>query len=491
MKQFISTIMLLIIIGCNKQEVVITIELPDQPEVIALIYNTPISGTTFPGFSDTIKAVETGKFELKMKITKPSFVTIHDESYANRVKLLVEQGNNYHISMGSRKNVQITGANEKGQMLYTTLPDPSYIEFELSASKITNVYNDTTSLISGREKINDLKQSDLSEFKSLLNSGEITKSYFDLIQKDRDCYYASLEARFVLIKTRQSVRNGMKIDDELVESLKKIYDQYSPEDERLLFSSFWPEYAELYVTDYKQYIKADFSNQKFQDFRNAETYSTNIINEAKECFSGKALEFFQARHIWLRCFQISFDKELISLFGQFEKDYPQSEYSKYLKPFIDKIIDYYEIIEKPFDKDILFINNYETINTLEDAIKPLLGKKIYIDVWGTWCNPCIREFVHNEVLKKILAENDIQLLYITVSDNDDLIWRNAIKYYHLTGTHIRGNQELFINLEKLYSKNLERSYIEVPWYILIDEKGNIMDERAKSPSELAVEGKLW
>ncbi len=484
MKQFLVTCMFLMIIGCNKQEVVITVELPEQPEVNTLIYSVPISGTICLGFSDTLKQSETGKFELKMRITQPSFVTIWDESYSNRVKLLLEPGNNYHVSMKPQKNVQITGTNEKGQMLYTTLPDPGFIELELGQ------FSGITSLISVHDKINELKQSDMSKFKELLDNKVISKSYYTLIQKDRDCYYASLEARFSTIKAFRQFKNGMEVEDDLLENLKEIYNQYPPNDERLIFSSFWYEYTRDYVTSYKQYVQKDFA-QKCNELENAGTINTYYINESKKYLSGKALEFFQATYIHNKCIQDRFEKDLMLLFEQFEKDYPKSEYSKFIRPYIDKIISYYQIVEKPFDPAMLFMDHYETVNTLEEAIKPLLGKKIYIDVWGTWCNPCIKEFAHNDALKKILVENDIQLLYISIRDDDDLKWKNTIKYHHLTGAHIRANWELFLDLEKLYSKNLEHPVVSVPWYILVDEKGNIIEERAKSPSQLVAGEKLF
>ena len=471
MKKFLSALLLLAVIGCNRQkEVVITVYFPEQPEVNMLVYSVPISGTTYLGFNDTLKQSVEGKFELKMKIKQPSFITIWDEGFANRVKLLVEPGNNYQISMLSQKNIEITGANEKGQMLYTTLPDPSFIELELRTIGI-NVFNfsDTISLTYINQKISELKQSDLSKFKELFDNNEITKSFFDLVQKDRDCYYASLEARFSLLKLNRLIRNELEVDDDLLENLKKIYTQYPPNDENLLFSSFWREYTALYESQYKQFIENDFELDKY--------------------LNAKALEFFRATHIHFTCFQGSFDKELISLFEQFENDYPKSEYSRFLKPYIEKIIDYHRIIEQPFDTAVLFLENYENIDTFEEAIEHFRGKKIYVDVWAQWCGPCIREFTHNEALTKILSENDVQLFYISIDrDNYEQEWKNAIKYYNLTGTHIRANEVLYNNLMKLYSP--EYPLIAIPWYLLIDEDGNIMERRAKSPSQLVSGEKL-
>jgi len=257
--QFFIALMFLIITGCAKREALITVEVHEQSNVNVLIYAVPISGTTYYGFTDTIKQNETGKFELNLKITQPSFILIRDESFQNRVKLLVEPGKNYHVSMKPEKNVQITGANEKGQMLYTTLPDPEFVELELR--NIVNLRDDTISLIFVHQKINEVKQSDMFKFKELLDSREISKSFFDLIQKDRDCYYASMEARFLLIKTYPSLRAETKIEDELLENLKKIFLQYPPNDEGLLFSSFWADYANFYIAEYNQYIQEDFDLQ--------------------------------------------------------------------------------------------------------------------------------------------------------------------------------------------------------------------------------------
>ncbi len=482
---FIIALSSLIFSGCKKGETVITGQFIGLLDGQTPLYTVPISGTSYLGFSDTIKLDSTGKFELKLDISQPAFVTIWNlDPYKMYAKLLIEPGNSSHIQMDGENGVQISGANEKGQMLYTALPRPEVVDLELG--KFFNLRGDTTSLISVHNKLNDLKQSELSKFKELLESKEISKSFFNLIQKDRDCYYTSMEARFSIIRIIvKSLSPGKEIEDNVLENLKKIYNQYPPNDESLLVSSFWYEYAEGYVRYYKQYTQADFSAQKSQDLTTSGMRSTYYIDESKKYLSGKALEFFRAAYMYSECFGRSFEKGLISLSEQFEKDYPQNEYSKYLKPYIDKIISYHQIIEQPFDPAMVFIDHYETINTLEEAIKPLLGKKIYIDVWATWCGPCIKEFAHNEALKKILAKNDIQQLYISTDrDENDQQWKNAIKFYHLTGTHIRANREFYSDLMKRFDRKAERPYIAIPWYILVDEKGNIIEEHAISPTQI-------
>ena len=495
MKKYVNLIVLMCLLatGCAKQGVVITIDVLNQPEVNRLIYSAPLSGTIYYGFSDTLKAKETGKFELKLELKQPSFIAIWDERAQNRVKMLVEPGRNYHVSMDSERNVQITGANEKGQMLYTTLPDPIPVVWGLGTIGI-DYTTAGLSFADVHHKISELKQAEMSGFKELLDKREITKSFFKLVQKDRDCYCAALQAIHTLITVHVAIECGTNVNtDELLQTLKEIIAQYPPNDESFLLSSFWGEYAESYVKYYRQLFQEDFDVEKLKELIDNRTF---VLNESKKYLNGKMLEFFRARTIHYRCLEgrtilsnVKSKKDFISLFEDFEKDYPESEYSKYIRPHIDEIVYYHQVMERPFDEDILFLDNFSSFATLDEVTKPWRGKKIYIMIWRTGipnCNECEMEFQHHDALKKILAENDVQLLYMYFNyepfyrrDN----WKDVIKLYHLTGLHFRANEQLRMKLNKQLDKT--------PWYLLIDEKGNIIAEPAKSPSELVAGEKLF
>ena len=486
---FVITLFCLSLAGCSKKETIITGQFTGESKILR--YSVPISEMCYLGFEDTIKLDEEGSFSLKVEITKPVFIYIWNAEPHKQVKLLVEPGGNYHVVMNIEEDIQISGTNEKGQMLYATLPDPYFIQMEAR-----DLQNDS-SLISIHDKIEELKLSDLSKFKELLDNKETSKSFFDLVQTDRDCYYASLEAMVSLLKIYRLIRSetglyGTENGNDLLENLKEIYAKYPPYDEKSTFSSFWYEYVELYIKDYNQFNQKDFDVQNFSDLSKKGILNTFYINESKKYLSGKALEFFQARYIHHVCYQKNYEKELIALFEQFEKDFPKSEYSKYLSPFIDEIAQYHQIIEKPLDETVIFMDNYENLNTLEEVIKSLKGKKIYIDVWAMWCAPCKEEFKNNKALKKILVKNDIQQLYISIDDvQREQQWKDGIKFYELAGTHIRANKELSNDLMKRFSDNAEKPYIAIPWYILIDEEGNIMEKHAKSPSKIISEGSIF
>ena len=116
------------------------------------------------------------------------------------------------------------------------------------------------------------------------------------------------------------------------------------------------------------------------------------------------------------------------------------------------------------------------------ANKPICRQKVVVQP----------KFVHNEALKKILTKNDTQLLYISIDRDDyDQQWKNEIKYQHLTDIHIRANKALYDDLMKRFDKNAKTPYIAIPWYIFVDEKGMIIEEHTKSPSQLVAGEKLW
>ena len=107
------------------------------------------------------------------------------------------------------------------------------------------------------------------------------------------------------------------------------------------------------------------------------------------------------------------------------------------------------------------------------------GKKLYIDIWATWCSPCKEEFRHNKELKKLLKEKGIEILYISVDkDYYEQKWKENIKYFGLDGNHIRiTNKSLKEDLLKIYKGS-------IPHYAIIDETGKIENLNAPRPSSI-------
>lgn len=114
------------------------------------------------------------------------------------------------------------------------------------------------------------------------------------------------------------------------------------------------------------------------------------------------------------------------------------------------------------------------------ALSSFRGKVIYIDLWATWCGPCILEQLYFEKLKD-KYKNNKAIVFIALSiDNDLERWSDAIK---LKGA--KGNQW---NINRL--SLLGYSVITIPRSILIDKDFKVFDMNAPSPSSGKIEDML-
>lgn len=441
-------------------------------------YSVPVNGISYVGFSETAKTDSLGNFQLKMKVEKPAFVLLKLSEKLSAY-LIVEPGGVYNVKVIMEKgsnSFKVSGPNENGQDLYNTFPRPFLVQIE--AKKFLK----DTSFISVKEKIAELKSNDLLKLKALLEKNEISRTFYELVEKDRSCYYSSLTAVIPYIRFMQSMQiHPGQSTVSIKQNWEDIYSDNPVSQNSLMISPYWFEYAQNYL-HFKEYTQKDFSVPKLKEYYGSGAINTHNISEAKKYLPPTMLEYYEAAYLYFECSQKKYEKEFISIFQQFNNDYPKSKFAGYLKPLIDPIVEFHKVAEKDFGQNMRFIDNDQKFNSLKEALHPFEGKKVYIDVWATWCGPCKAEFEHKDNLYKVLKSNGIEILYISIDeDRNDQQWKNMIKYYKLEGSHIRANHQLIADLRRIYNQN---GLIAIPWYLLIDEHGNVIRDHAKKPSQI-------
>lgn len=115
------------------------------------------------------------------------------------------------------------------------------------------------------------------------------------------------------------------------------------------------------------------------------------------------------------------------------------------------------------------------VYTLEEVLEQQKGKLVLIDVWASWCVPCLEQHPYMEKLKQRLKGENITFLYLS-TDRELNSWRRRSTHLNLDSNY----SFVFEGREK--QSFLKKYNIEtIPRYLLLDERGNMINADAPGP----------
>lgn len=128
----------------------------------------------------------------------------------------------------------------------------------------------------------------------------------------------------------------------------------------------------------------------------------------------------------------------------------------------------------PSPKFVDYENNAGGTTSLSD----LKGKYVYIDVWATWCGPCIAEIPSLKKLEKEYHDKNITFVSISIDDKKDHEkWKKMIVDRDLGGVQLFADN----NWQSQFIKDYMIKGI--PRFIILDPEGNIVTPNAARPSD--------
>ena len=131
--------------------------------------------------------------------------------------------------------------------------------------------------------------------------------------------------------------------------------------------------------------------------------------------------------------------------------------------------------------------NYMDVKGGKKSLDSFKGKYVYIDVWATWCGPCIQQIPYLQTLEKEYHNKNIEFVSISTDESRrsggsweaaEKKWRGFIKKKNMTGVQLWSGQDY--SFQQAYQIN------SIPRFILIDPEGKIVEANAARPSDPAL-----
>lgn len=120
---------------------------------------------------------------------------------------------------------------------------------------------------------------------------------------------------------------------------------------------------------------------------------------------------------------------------------------------------------------------YPDIDGNTVALDDLKGNLVYIDVWATWCVPCLQEIPSLKQLESDYEDKDVHFVSMSIDQKRDFEkWQNMVREKELQGIQIFADNDWKSQFVQDYNIN------GIPRFILLDKEGNIINANAPRPS---------
>ncbi len=150
-------------------------------------------------------------------------------------------------------------------------------------------------------------------------------------------------------------------------------------------------------------------------------------------------------------------------------------YSVIKQPFIRQpLFDFYNVIKSNTDNPhyatdaVLEKMDVQGRDFLDSIISSNKGKVLFVDLWATWCGPCLEGMKASKDIMPGYADKDVEFIFICVSSNKDA-WKSTLSKLRIGGKHYFCNEIQSTDIRNALNVK------GVPHYLLINKQGNIVD----------------
>lgn len=457
----------IILICCTPKKSINTVKISikGQPDV-----SSPhVKISTFNMFNPEhflLAEVKPDSGDLEFTLTNPTFASLEIGKIRNTIYLEPGYALSVLVEEKPDKSIYFTGTGAEAN---NYLAQISLIQsrFEQAAGK--NVFE--LAQEGFLDRLDSLEKSMADFHQHYIDSVPLSKDLINLFEKRNST---------LVLKLKQTYgwNYGTQHNFEIPESLE-VMDKI-PFDSTLLNRGV-AEYAMmLHMYMHLKFYIPLWANRTPEEIANLQNIAPGVVKiKIKE---GKYPSFIEelllAKNIdyWMAFWGIV--PSVDSVYTNFKSQYPASSYLSALENRYKKWVAISRGQPAPDFKGLGLDGRWVSLSNLR-------GKVVYIDVWATWCGPCVKEFPYSKKLEKKFEANDqVVFLYISVDKNQE-VWKKMLyDDREFKGTHIievEGNGTSIWESYQIWG---------IPRYMLIDEKGVIVDANAPPPSSGEVEKEI-
>lgn len=228
----------------------------------------------------------------------------------------------------------------------------------------------------------------------------------------------------------------------------------------------------IYETEYQTLSETEINkiNKDFVDFSLMKLVVYRDIAEGLVKFSSKKVDA-QKIADWSKA------SSLVSAIGKISDKNELKKFTSEISSI--KTIQYRDALQQRLDGLLKFGKGDTAIDFTAVDLKGnavnlanLKGKVIYLDLWATWCGPCLQEMPYFEKLKeKYKDNNNIAFVSLSIDDDTDL-WQKNVSKRNADG------------IQWLISRNklLDYDVVGIPRTIIIDKTFKVANLNAPVPS---------
>lgn len=481
MKNFLLLVLILLLFSCQSNATQTATVLFVSDTEVEIEIKDPIDG--YPNL-----VYVTRKIKLQPNIPVKHDINVDDFAFLNiesqkmnvRYSLLLLEGGNLTLNYLGGETT-ITGDNAAGiEYLITNYQKKGLLYYvnqllPLMESKITDAID-----FAGLDKEMETWRGNLpykNDLRDFLVKKEISNQAYDILSKTLEYVYLDIESVLYMGTMQGQVNGYTPTKEENYKLFERV--EYLCTDERYL-NEYAPKY--LYSSNDYYTLKYRFQDEEMKDeleekydkkvFGNFISWTLAHDNIQLKKFGNQAI-FDIKNGVGVLC-----SEEFVKWF---QNKFPGKEYPRIVSSLY---AEHKEKVKNRDDTRVRFLDS-KSINTFQDLVQleELKGKHLYIDLWASWCSPCLAQFKYNEQVHELLiVHKDVVVVYISIDeDRKDEIWKKQIYNHNLNGFHMRATKTFS---QYISSKLYDGKQIGIPRYLLLDKNGEILDANLPRPSEL-------